>query len=504
MSATSFIDSVLTKATPLEPITLTQREQDQLKAKEDLTKVLNYFERDSSIIDDLHPHQYIFALNLLDSAGATNTKKIDILEAKMNGGKTYIIARLLITMLKITEKDAIFFTSYYSQVVEQFLQDITSTKCSKNTKGFIQQMTEELGDRDLHIVANSSSDEKAFDEMVSRVSIFSKGQITLHTLDGFNKIRKNRHIKQSIDDGYIIAISTIQSSNDAISTKKQPLLKEALFGRKTFGIGDEFHTGTPLKLDNKGSLTYGDVTGFKGESYKAVYFDTLNALNITKMIGVTGTPTIAHELDDWNFTIKPDLINKEEVIPFSKKVKAHFTGFGNDLELALERLESCLNHTIDTVNKKLKTENKKSIAVVVIPADSGLNTSKQWLAEIEDYIFDNFNLGKNAVAVFHGTESRDDCISLNSLKKRCNDINDPLQVIIVKQKLAAGVNIPNISSIAMIKKSINPAEIFNGIVQLWGRGIRYSDYIDTLHMFLPIEHKQAYKFFIEHFAEESK
>jgi len=512
--STPTLDKILAKATPLKP--LTTREEEQLKAKNKLITILKYFEIDLAVVNDLRDNQYILALALLESA-LSNDSKIDVLQALMNGGKTYVVARLLITMLRISDKDAIFFTSYFSQVVEQFLQDITSTKTVAPAVGVIQQMTKELDDRDLYIVANSTLEDEDFNEIADRVSIFSDGQISLHTLDSFDKIRKNRKIKQSIDDGYIITISTIQSSNEVLSKKKQPLLEKSLFGRKSLCIADEFQTGTPLVLDENGEFTYLKVVGFESETYNAVYFDTLKKLNLSHIVGITGTPTIAHKDDKDNFDIKPNLISKEEVLPYGKKVEGIFIDSDNAFDSALERIKSAIDHTVGVINPSIKKDGKKTIATIVLPADSGINSSKMWQSEIEDYLLTKYQLHKSTIAVFHGTITRTGCLSLLELKKACSDVNNPVQIVLVKQKFAAGVNIENISSVAMVKTSINPMEIFNSIHQLWARAIRFyksfneadswndkeaDPTVNTVKYFLPFSHKQAFMDFVKLYAEE--
>lgn len=418
-------------------------------------------------------NQYYFLNELIKSAKSNNLEQIDILHALINGGKSHTITYNVISLLKLAEKDVMFIPSYYGSVAEQFKQDML-------TKKFIDTALSQLGDNESLLLIIDSKKNEVFNP-VGKPNQHATSAYTLNSVKNDVAILSNRKIsvdhfdqlefdlQNSIDNHtYTIIIGTLQATNKKVASDKAIKLQNILKDKNVISTVDEIHAGMPctIQLDGTG---YKASTGHPSEeTYHAVFFETLREIGKThKIIGISGTPTIAHKEDEQYFLCKNHLINKDEIKDYSKKVLHKVIDNDSD------RLFAAIDYTIafnNTINKFLGTTNKTYVTCPIVIPNEG-KTKDLYINEVRDYIRRKFNITDPAVvAKYYGTSA--DTMSLSMLVESAENIDSKLMFIVVKQKLAAGVNIKNICTFTMVKTAINNGQVWRSLIQLWGRGIR--------------------------------
>lgn len=294
---------------------------------------------------------------------------------------------------------------------------------------------------------------------------------------------------QFIEDGVPVVIyltnQMLFAQNSYAPKKLRELLKETL--KFKFAVfDDEFHSNTASADSIQDPRAYEKTVGYKGNGkYKATMYKILSEFSdYTNYInGMTATShaEIEGQIDtygEFNYKIaNPDDIIKPQEIAHRL---AHMGKdvYADDENTLIDMAMKDKAYLIKKTGHKLTSmficqdhSDTKDNYTHEVVLDRILSKSK---APINDYTT-VVSLDKN-VYLYNKIGDRmkiDDTI----LFKRANDPNDPLENIIVNQKMKMGININNLKFGVLLKKSnpTNPDDktpICFNIIQKYGRFIR--------------------------------
>ena len=316
-----------------------------------------------------------------------------------------------------------------------------------------------------------------------KAQINSGAQIVTNPIDVINYLKLGAKV---------IFLTTHQGF--VVGDKGKKLVKYLQKTSKNFSIWvDEAHSWMVSNIIN-----YKDTTGNNTPTYEARLFKTLEKLSIKTpyIFGLTATPNreakgYVTPYGDMKITIVNDFPQKELLINTSAWLSSVDFYDPNDININWNMWEKIENAIIKLYDDYLKTDIKKTMLVAVGNDDAatGLNTDyvkRRILNIIHNNALDEKSARTVAVMTCNNKETgtysftrpgagTDD--DENEIKEKLIDQDDPLRIVIVKQKGRMGMNISTLGSLVFLRPTDNKDNVgafTESPIQLMGRLVRFN------------------------------
>tara|TARA_R110002020_G_scaffold271548_1_gene486761 strand:- start:463 stop:1890 length:1428 start_codon:yes stop_codon:yes gene_type:complete len=299
-------------------------------------------------------------------------------------------------------------------------------------------------------------------------------------------------IKYLKNGAKVIFLTTHQSF--VVADKGKQLIKHLENTSKNFAIlVDEAHSWMVSDVSN-----YKKTTGHNPPAYEAVLFKTLEKLSVKTpyIFGLTATPNREAKgsvppYGDMKVKIINEFPPKELLINTSAWLSRVDFYDPNDLNASWDMWDKIEQHIIKLYTDYLNTGIKKTMMVAVGNDDAatGLNTDyvkRRILNIININALDEKSARTVAVMTCNNKETgtysftrpnagTDD--DENEIKEKLINQDDPLRIVIVKQKGRMGMNISTLGSLIFLRPTNNKDNVgafTESPIQLMGRLVRFN------------------------------